>query len=109
MIVMSRHLRTWNIAECHQEGAVCPYSWVHVSMRFIYVAAAVGMAIVVLFIAPVVLMGASSAHADTGVNGYLRCTKSDAEPPPQGVRTSLKATLRTRPKASAGFPAPNRK
>ncbi len=84
MIVMSRHLRTWNIAECRQEAAVCPtppactrattsarraeyttricvaagllvthrYSWVHVSMRFIYVAAAVGMAIVVLFIAP---------------------------------------------------------
>jgi hypothetical protein len=50
-----------------------------------YVAAAVGMAIAVLFIAPVVLTGASSAHADTGVNGYLRCIKSDAEPPPPGV------------------------
>jgi len=80
---MSRHLRTWNIAECRQEAAGVPhprlhpshdqrqarrapyanlrcssllvthrYSWVHVSMRFIYVAAAVGMAIVVLFIAP---------------------------------------------------------
>jgi hypothetical protein len=24
MIVMSRHLRTWNIAECRQEAAVCP-------------------------------------------------------------------------------------
>jgi hypothetical protein len=24
MIVMSRHLRTWNSAECRQEGAVCP-------------------------------------------------------------------------------------
>ena len=24
MIVMSRHLRTWNIPECRQEGAVCP-------------------------------------------------------------------------------------
>ena len=34
---------------------------------------------------PVVLVGASSAHADTGVNGYLRCIKSDAEPPPQAV------------------------
>ncbi len=55
-------------------------------MRFAYVAAAVGMAIVVLFIVPVVLMGASSAHGDTGVNGYLRCIKSDAEPPPPGVR-----------------------
>jgi hypothetical protein len=49
-------------------------------MRFIYVAAAVGIAITVLFIDPVVLMGASSAHADT--ESYLRCIKSDAEPPP---------------------------
>jgi hypothetical protein len=24
MIVMSRHLRTWNIAESRQEGTVCP-------------------------------------------------------------------------------------
>ena len=24
MIAMSRHLRTWNISECRQEGAVCP-------------------------------------------------------------------------------------
>lgn len=55
-------------------------------MRFIYVAAAVGVAIAVLLTAPVVLMGASSAHADTGVNGYLRCIGSDAEPPPPGVR-----------------------
>jgi hypothetical protein len=49
-------------------------------MRFTYVAAAVGMAIAVLFIAPVVLlMGASSAHADT--NGYLRCVGSDEVAP----------------------------
>jgi hypothetical protein len=41
-------------------------------MRFIYVAAAV--------MAPVVLMGASPARADT--HSYLRCIKSDAEPPP---------------------------
>lgn len=41
-------------------------------MRFIYVAA--------VFMAPVVLMGASPAHADTP--GYLRCIKSDAQPPP---------------------------
>jgi hypothetical protein len=33
--------------------------------------AVVGMAIAVLFIAPVVLMGASSAHAD--ISGYRRC------------------------------------
>jgi hypothetical protein len=50
-----------------------------VSMRIIYIAAAVGMAIAVLLIAPVVLMGASSAHADP--KGYLRCIGSDAEPP----------------------------
>ena len=55
-------------------------------MRFIDVAAGVGMGIAALFTAPVVLMGASSAaHADTGVNGYLHCIKSDAEPPPPGV------------------------
>ena len=52
---------------------------VHASTRFIYVAAAVGIAVAVLFIAPVVLMGASSAHADT--NGYLRCIGSDAVAP----------------------------
>lgn len=49
------------------------------SMRFIYVAAAVGMAVAILFIAPVVLMGASPAHADT--KSYLRCIGSDAEAP----------------------------
>ena len=41
------------------------------SMRFTYFAAAIGMAIAVLFVAPVVLMGASSAHAD--ISGYHRC------------------------------------
>jgi membrane-associated phospholipid phosphatase len=55
------------------------------SMRSIYVAAAVGMAIAVLLIAPVVLMGASSAHADTGISGYVRCLGGDAKPPPPGV------------------------
>jgi hypothetical protein len=48
-------------------------------------AAAVGMAIAVLLIAPVVLMGASSAHADTGINGYVQCLGGDAKPPPPGV------------------------
>jgi len=48
-------------------------------MRFNYVAVVVGTYAVL--IAPVVLMQASSAHADTGINGYLRCTKSDAVPP----------------------------
>ena len=54
-------------------------------MRFIYVVAAVGTAIAVLLVAPVVLIGASSAHADTGVNGYARCLGGDAKPPPPGV------------------------
>ena len=54
------------------------------SMRLSYVAAAVGMAITVLFIAPVALMG-PFAHADNGTESYLRCIKSDAPPPPPGV------------------------
>jgi hypothetical protein len=59
---------------------------VFMSMRSICcVAAAVGMAIAVLLIAPVVLIGASSAHADTGINGYVRCLGGDAKPPPPGV------------------------
>jgi hypothetical protein len=48
-------------------------------MRFIYLAA-VGSAITVSFIAPVVL--ASPAHADTGINDYARCV-SDAGLPPR--------------------------
>ncbi len=48
-----------------------------------YVAAAVGMVIAVLFIASVVLTGASSAHADTGMSGYLRCIDSAGVPPRQ--------------------------
>jgi hypothetical protein len=48
-----------------------------------YVAAPVGMAIAVLFIAPVVLTGASSAHADTRFNDYLRCIDSAGVPPRQ--------------------------
>jgi urea transporter len=58
---------------------------VFMSMRSIGVAAAVGMAIAVLLIAPVVLMGESSAHAETGINGYVRCLGGDAKPPPPGV------------------------
>jgi hypothetical protein len=45
-------------------------------------AAAVGMIIAVLLIAPV---GASAAHADTGINGYVHCIGGDAKPPPPGV------------------------
>jgi hypothetical protein len=54
---------------------------VYSRMRFIYVAAAVGIAITV----PVVPMGASPAHADTGVNGYAQCIGNGAKPPPPGV------------------------
>jgi hypothetical protein len=42
-------------------------------MRFTYVVAAVGIAIAVLFMGPVVLMGASSARADD--SGYRRCVE----------------------------------
>jgi hypothetical protein len=48
-------------------------------MRFTYVAAAVGMAVAVLFIAPVVLMGTPSAHAD--LSGYRRCVGNITELP----------------------------
>lgn len=47
-------------------------------MRFICVAAAVG-------VATAGLMVASPAHADTGVNGYVQCLGGDAKPPPPGV------------------------
>jgi|SRR6185312_7530929 len=47
-------------------------------MRLIHVAVAVGIPVVVL-------MGASPARADTGVNGYVQCIGGDAKPPPQGV------------------------
>jgi hypothetical protein len=48
------------------------------SMRFIYVATAVGMAVAGL-------MGASPALADTGVEGYAQCVGGDTKPPPPGV------------------------
>jgi hypothetical protein len=79
-----RQLHKSQIGLQHNNLPVCwfthRYNWVPVRMRIIYVAAAVGISIAVLFIAPVVLlMGASSAHADS--KGYLRCIGSDAEPP----------------------------
>jgi hypothetical protein len=55
------------------------------SMRSISVAAPVGTAVAVLLVAPVVLMEASSAHADVGINGYAQCLGGDAKPPPPGV------------------------
>ncbi|WP_407689382.1 hypothetical protein [Mycobacterium sp. HUMS_1102779] len=43
------------------------------------------MAITALLIAPAVLTGALSAHADTGLDGYARCVGGDTKPPPPGV------------------------
>lgn len=54
-------------------------------MRSVSVAAAVGMAAAVLAIGPVVPMEPSSAHADTGINGYVQCLGGDTKPPPPGV------------------------
>ncbi len=48
-----------------------------------YVAAAVGTVIAGLYIAPVVLTGVSSAHADPGIDGYLSCIHSAGVPPRQ--------------------------
>jgi hypothetical protein len=58
-------------------------------MRYTYVAAAVGMAIAALLIPPVLLLGASPAHAD--ISGFNRCVGSIkelplAEPDPQNVQ-----------------------
>ena len=54
-------------------------------MRGINVAAVTGMAVAFLLTAPVVLVGAASARADTGVDGYVGCVGGDAKPPPEGV------------------------
>jgi hypothetical protein len=53
--------------------------------RSVNVAAAVGIPIAVLLIAPMVMLGVSSAHADTGINGYVSCVGGDTKPPPPGV------------------------
>jgi hypothetical protein len=58
-------------------------------MRSTFVAAAVDIAVAVLLIAPVALMEASSAHADTGINGYVQCLGGDAKPPPPGVSADV--------------------
>ncbi|WP_082279397.1 hypothetical protein [Mycobacterium colombiense] len=47
-------------------------------MRLIYAVATVGIAIAVP-------TGAPTAHAETGVNGYVQCVGGDATPPPPGV------------------------
>jgi hypothetical protein len=57
--------------------------------RFSYVAAARGLAIAVLLVAPGLLMGAPSAYADTGINGYVNCLGGDAKPPPPGVMADV--------------------
>lgn len=60
---------------------------IHLTVRFIYVAVATGIAIAALFIAPAVLMSAS-AHAD--FSGYRRCvgkmTEPLSEPDPQSLQ-----------------------
>jgi len=53
------------------------------------VAAVVGMAIAVSLIAPGVLMGVPSAHADTGIDGYVSCVGGDTKPPPPGVNADV--------------------
>ena len=58
---------------------------VPLSMRSIHVAAAVSKATAVLLVAPAMLAGVPSAHADTGIDGYVRCLGGDAKPPPPGV------------------------
>jgi hypothetical protein len=67
---------------------VCCYpllQLVFLTMRFTNPIAATGAAVAVLVIAPGVLMGASSAHADSGIDGYARCIGGGAVPPPPGV------------------------
>ena len=54
-------------------------------MRGINVAAVAGIAVATVLTAPAVLVGASSAHADTGVDGYVSCVGGDAKPPPPEV------------------------
>src|SRR2546429_7622834 len=58
-------------------------------MRFTYVAAAAGIVIAVLLIAPLVLIGAPSARAD--ISGYRRCVGTIrevplSEPDPQSLQ-----------------------
>jgi hypothetical protein len=67
--------------ESHFRAVTDRGSLIFMNMRSIYVAAAVSMAIA----APVALMGASPAHADTGISGYVHCLGGDAKPPPPGV------------------------
>ena len=63
-------------------------------MRFIYVVAAVGMAIAALFSARVV-MGVPSAHADAGIDLYFRCLQSDPGIPPRESSEDWIPTVRT--------------
>ncbi|GAB3008732.1 hypothetical protein MBOU_48190 [Mycobacterium bourgelatii] len=52
-------------------------------MRSVSVAGAVSTAVAILLTAPMV--GAPTARADTGINGYVQCLGGDAKPPPPGV------------------------
>lgn len=54
-----------------------------IGMRSISVAAAGGIAVAVLLIAP------ASAHAQTGIDGYVQCVGGDTKPPPPGVNAEF--------------------
>jgi hypothetical protein len=59
-----------------------------------YLAAPVGTAIAVLCVGPAVLTGAPSAHADTGMSGYLGCIQGAGVPPRQRAE-DWSQTIRT--------------
>ncbi len=76
---MSQHDAVENVPAGTESFA--DYSWfqlgIPLTVRFIYLAVAAGLAVAVLFIAPVVLMGAP-AHAD--FSGYRSCVGKITEP-----------------------------
>lgn len=59
------------------------------STRFVTAAAAVGATAAVLLIAPIMPTQTPSAHADTGINGYVQCLGGDTKPPPPGVTADV--------------------
>ncbi|WP_108925869.1 hypothetical protein [Mycobacterium montefiorense] len=42
-----------------------------------------------VLIAPIMLMGAAYAHAESGLDGYARCVGGDTKPPPPGVSAEV--------------------
>ncbi|GBG40273.1 hypothetical protein NJB14197_46750 [Mycobacterium montefiorense] len=57
--------------------------------RSSYGVAGVGKAIAMVLIAPIMLMGAAYAHAESGLDGYARCVGGDTKPPPPGVSAEV--------------------